>query len=388
MESSADEPQNGKELESPEKRSMEESNQSKSVTSESNHSNHSSSKDKDKQSGKRSHSSSSGSPRRRSNAETDGSLSPKKQKRRDENREKSDRNKYQQSSSERGDKIDQKHKKSHQDDKRHSPKRKETGVDRSSSQKHDDIYSPQKGSDKEQSYGEKSSTKGQKLESPDKVSTKGSKQCKSVAFENSHSTSPEVGSPRKKSRFDSSDSKFKKDDSVNLLKQDYSKDKKENFEYFFGKQSPFSNFHTAKFQVDKITYCCSEQYMMHQKAVTFKDGVHAHEIMRATDPVKMKNLGRQVKNFNADYWGRSSERILKKGVKAKFLQNGHLKKALIITFPRILVEAAPRDRLWGIGCGANNIKAHCRTTWRGKNKLGYLLTEVRNEIMEEEGYFS
>lgn len=53
--------------------------------------------------------------------------------------------------------------------------------------------------------------------------------------------------------------------------------------------------------------------------MTFKDGVHAHEIMRATDPVKMKNLGRQVKNFNAAYWGRSSERILKKGVMAKVI---------------------------------------------------------------------
>jgi predicted NAD-dependent protein-ADP-ribosyltransferase YbiA (DUF1768 family) len=52
------------------------------------------------------------------------------------------------------------------------------------------------------------------------------------------------------------------------------------------------------------------------------------------------------------------------------------------------VEAAGRDRLWGIGLGAKNEKAHSRKTWRGKNKLGYLLTHIRNEIMEKEGYFS
>ena len=72
----------------------------------------------------------------------------------------------------------------------------------------------------------------------------------------------------------------------------------------------------------------------------------------------------------------------------KFEQNERLKQALIATFPRILVEAAPRDRLWGIGMGSSNENANCRLTWKGKNKLGYLLTNIRNEIMEKEGLFS
>ena len=61
---------------------------------------------------------------------------------------------------------------------------------------------------------------------------------------------------------------------------------------------------------------------------------------------------------------------------------------MIATFPRILVEAAPRDSLWGIGMGSSNDKANSRLTWKGKNKLGYLLTNIRNEIMEKEGLFS
>lgn len=71
----------------------------------------------------------------------------------------------------------------------------------------------------------------------------------------------------------------------------------------------------------------------------------------------------------------------------QFTENEHFKRELINTFPRILVEASPRDRLWGIGLGAKNEKAHSRLTWRGKNKLGFLLTHIRNEIMEEEGLF-
>nr|XP_022314279.1 peptidyl-prolyl cis-trans isomerase G-like isoform X2 [Crassostrea virginica] len=182
--------------------------------------------------------------------------------------------------------------------------------------------------------------------------------------------------------------KLYKEDSLKLIKQDKRMDKKEHFCFFFGKDSPFSNFHSAAFEVQGIRYRCSEQFMMHQKAVLFEDNNHADLIMRATDPREMKKLGRKVENFNPNVWGMKSERIVRVGIKAKFEQNERLKKALIATFPRILVEAAPRDRLWGIGMGSSNIKAYSRLTWRGQNKLGYLLTYIRNEIMEKEGLFS
>ncbi|XP_062581070.1 serine/threonine-protein kinase fray2-like [Saccostrea cucullata] len=204
------------------------------------------------------------------------------------------------------------------------------------------------------------------------------------------SSSQKVKSPRKESRFNSVDLKARLNlqDSINLLNQNPSKDREEHFHFFFGKDSPFSNFHPARFDLDGVTYSCSEQYMMHQKAVIFQDPYHRNEIMKATDPVKMKKLGRKVENFDANHWAQVSEKVVKKGVMAKFKQNKNLLGALIATFPRILVEAAPRDRLWGIGLGAKNPKAHCRKTWRGRNKLGYLLTKMRNEIMMSEGYFS
>lgn len=49
-----------------------------------------------------------------------------------------------------------------------------------------------------------------------------------------------------------------------------------------------------------------------------------------------------------------------------------------------LVEASPRDRLWGIGLGSRNPKALSRSQWRGKNWLGQCLTEVREELAAEE----
>ena len=68
----------------------------------------------------------------------------------------------------------------------------------------------------------------------------------------------------------------------------------------------------------------------------------------------------------------------------QFSQNAELKEALFATRGTTLVEAAPRDTIWGIGLGAKNPKARSRQEWRGKNWLGQILTEVREELMAKE----
>ncbi len=46
----------------------------------------------------------------------------------------------------------------------------------------------------------------------------------------------------------------------------------------------------------------------------------------------------------------------------------------------MLVEAAPRDQIWGIGLGQDNPKAHDPTQWRGQNLLGFAMMDVREEF--------
>ena len=48
-----------------------------------------------------------------------------------------------------------------------------------------------------------------------------------------------------------------------------------------------------------------------------------------------------------------------------------------------LVEASPEDRLWGIGLRKTDRRAMRRETWRGKNWLGEILTEVREELRQQ-----
>lgn len=69
---------------------------------------------------------------------------------------------------------------------------------------------------------------------------------------------------------------------------------------------------------------------------------------------------------------------------SKFSQNEELKEQLLRTFPRTLVEASPMDRIWGIGLAKEDHRAWNKKTWRGQNRLGEVLTRVRNNIMEDQ----
>lgn len=157
----------------------------------------------------------------------------------------------------------------------------------------------------------------------------------------------------------------------------------EKFTFFFGKNTVFSQWHSASFKVEGVEYGCAEQYMMHQKAVLFKDKDMAAKILDSHDPKEQKAMGRRVSNFDEKVWKQNCKEIVKRGNEAKFSQNPELKRALLSTMGTSLVEASPRDRVWGIGMGAKNPKATQRTLWRGSNWLGEILTQVREDMEAE-----
>lgn len=64
----------------------------------------------------------------------------------------------------------------------------------------------------------------------------------------------------------------------------------------------------------------------------------------------------------------------------KFEQNPRLKDYLLATGDAVLVEAAPKDRLWGIGMGENNLDVENPKKWLGRNLLGKALMQVRDQL--------
>ena len=127
-------------------------------------------------------------------------------------------------------------------------------------------------------------------------------------------------------------------------------------------------------------YPTTEHYMMHGKAVLFEDFQMADAILAASSALEAKKLGRKVRDFDDKVWRSNSLQIVIDGLTLKFDQCKHARDVLLGTRDRILVEAAPRDRIWGIGMGRNNDHRLNPNTWRGENLLGEALMEVRSKL--------
>ena len=155
----------------------------------------------------------------------------------------------------------------------------------------------------------------------------------------------------------------------------------EKFTFFWS--GPFSQWHKAPFEIDHMIFNCAEQWMMWQKACLFGDRETAKQILMVKNPREQKNLGRMVKDFNPDVWAAACKEIVKRGNLAKYSQNPMLLDLLSKTKGTTLVEASPYDRIWGIGLAEDDPKAQKRETWKGKNLLGEILTEVRKELCGE-----
>ena len=57
----------------------------------------------------------------------------------------------------------------------------------------------------------------------------------------------------------------------------------------------------------------------------------------------------------------------------KFSQHPELKTFLLKTHQRILVEASPYDRIWGVRMRMSHPNPYQPKRWRGKNQLGFTL---------------
>src|SRR5690348_6275338 len=90
-------------------------------------------------------------------------------------------------------------------------------------------------------------------------------------------------------------------------------------------------------------------------------------------PREAKALGRRIRSFDEGRWAERRFEIVAAGSYAKFSQNPELCAFLVATHERVLVEASPKDTVWGIGLAENDPRAHAPETWRGLNLLGFAL---------------
>ena len=154
--------------------------------------------------------------------------------------------------------------------------------------------------------------------------------------------------------------------------------------FFWGHNSEYgflSNFYEHEIKMFGFTFPTSEHFYMWRKATFFLDFDSAEAIIEAPTAREAKILGRSVKNFNSS-WNAYSAGAMTLALIAKF-EDAELREKLLETYYYRLVEASPKDSIWRIGLGQDDIKARDENNW-GQNLLGKCLTGVRDYYIGKE----
>ncbi|MEV7691055.1 NADAR family protein [Streptomyces bungoensis] len=141
-----------------------------------------------------------------------------------------------------------------------------------------------------------------------------------------------------------------------------------------------SQWWPSPFVVDGVRYATAEHWMMAGKARLFGDPEAERRVLAAEHPAEAKKAGRLVRGFDEETWARERFRIVVEGSVHKFSSDDDLGLFLLNTGDRVLVEASPVDRVWGIGLAADDEAASDPTRWRGPNLLGFALMEAREHL--------
>jgi ribA/ribD-fused uncharacterized protein len=132
--------------------------------------------------------------------------------------------------------------------------------------------------------------------------------------------------------------------------------------------------------VDGVEYATAEHWMMAAKARLFEDAEAERQAITAPNPALAKKAGRLVRGFDEAVWERERFGIVVEGSVHKFAAHGDLQGFLLGTGERVLVEASPVDRVWGIGLAADDEAALDPERWRGPNLLGFALMAARERL--------
>ncbi|MEU2249453.1 NADAR family protein [Streptomyces sp. NPDC019224] len=144
--------------------------------------------------------------------------------------------------------------------------------------------------------------------------------------------------------------------------------------------SCLSQWWPSPFTVAGVTYASAEHWMMAGKARLFDDAEAAEQAVAAKTPAEAKKAGRLVRGFDEAVWKRERFALVVAGSVHKFGQDPELRAFLLGTGDRVLVEASPMDRIWGIGLAAEDPRAQDPAAWQGLNLLGFALMAAREEL--------
>lgn len=117
------------------------------------------------------------------------------------------------------------------------------------------------------------------------------------------------------------------------------------------------------------------------KARIANDELSEARIAAASTPLQCKQLGDRVR-INRDRWNQECEAVMKRALFSKFIQNKLPRDILLQTGTKTLAEANNNDLYWGTGLGLKHDHVLDPNQWKGTNRLGHLLMDLRKTLSD------
>lgn len=136
-----------------------------------------------------------------------------------------------------------------------------------------------------------------------------------------------------------------------------------------------SNFAKFPIKLKDVLWKTNEHYFQAQK-VDPSDARHSEHVSRikvAKTPAEAKKLGRKVPLCTD--WEQVKDNVMLEACRAKFRQHDRIRVKLLATGDAELIEDSPTDTYWGTGT---------KRKVEGKNMLGKILMQVRQELRDEQ----
>ena len=201
----------------------------------------------------------------------------------------------------------------------------------------------------------------------------------SSAMETDHPSVNLKGAPRKISRC----SKLNEDEAMEMIDSLGSQRSVQITCFgigFFSGECILSNHYKTKFVYNGRDHSSSEQAYFAECAIAAKDPVSFKLIMETNSPRRAKSIGEKI--IPGPTWKYIKYDRMYDINLARFTQNEFLKERLLSTRGFALIEASPNSE-WASGSGLYSA-AMSNGTWRGDNRHGFQLVDIREEIYRSE----
>ena len=147
---------------------------------------------------------------------------------------------------------------------------------------------------------------------------------------------------------------------------------------------PFSNFNRCTIDMGPLTFITSEHAYQFRACEEHLRADLAEKVLKSRTPHDAKIIAASIKDSDPySEWNLKKVDIMREVLNAKINSSEEFRKELIESADKLLVEASATDKFWGSGLTYNLTLTTLPDQFPGKNMLGKLLVELRNELKKK-----